>query len=72
MNPRRILAILLIVLRVLALAYRGFSYTREKKEAHIGDLNLTFEKKEQVEVPVWAGVVAIGVGVALLMVRGRS
>jgi len=72
MNARRLIAVALIVLGVLALAYRGFNYTRSEKQAQIGGLSLSFKKQERVEVPMWAGVVAIAAGAALLLVRGRS
>lgn len=72
MSGRKILAILLIVGGVLALAYGGFTYTKETHEAKIGPLELSVEEKERVNVPMWAGVAAIVVGAGLLLVgRGR-
>lgn len=72
MNARRLFAVLLIVLGILALVYRGWDRTTSDRQAKIGDLSLSFQKKERVEIPVWAGVAAIAVGAALLLVRGRS
>lgn len=66
---RRIAAIVLIVLGALALVYKGFEYTRDQKTAKIGSLELSFEKKERVAVPVWAGLVLVGVGAGLLLIR---
>lgn len=71
MNARKIIAVVLIVGGVLALVYGGFSYTKETHEAKIGPLHLAVEEKEQVAVPVWAGVGAIAVGVVMLLV-GRK
>jgi hypothetical protein len=67
MNGIKILAIALIVGGVLGLVYGSFSYTKETHEAKLGSLELSIKDKETVNVPVWAGVGAIGVGAALLL-----
>jgi multidrug transporter EmrE-like cation transporter len=72
MNPIRILAIVLIVAGVLGLAYGSFSYTKETHEAKIGSLELSVKEKETVNVPQWAGVGAIVIGVVLLLVRTKN
>jgi hypothetical protein len=64
-------AIGLIVAGVLALVYGGFSYTSEKHEARIGPLQFSITEKETVNIPVWAGVGAIGIGV-ILLIGGRK
>ena len=71
MNIQRIAGILLIVAGALGLAYGGFSYTKERHTAAVGPLHLSVDEKEQVNVPVWAGVGAILVG-GLLLVVGRK
>jgi len=72
MTPRQIVALLLIVGGVLALAYRGFSYTKETHEAKIGPLELQVKEKEYVNLPVWLGAGAVVVGAALLLSGKRS
>jgi drug/metabolite transporter (DMT)-like permease len=72
MNPIRILAIILIVAGVLGLAYGSFSYTKETHQAKIGPLELQVKEKETVNVPQWAGVGAIVIGVALLLVKTKN
>jgi len=67
MKTKQILAILLIVGGVLALAYRGFSYTKETHEAKIGPIELQVKEKEYVNLPVWLGAGAVLVGVVLLV-----
>jgi len=69
MNAVRILAIALIVAGGLALAYGGFTYTKETHEAKLGPIELSVKEKETVNVPVWAGVGAMVAGVILLLVR---
>jgi hypothetical protein len=66
----KLVGIVLLVLGVAALAYRSFPLPGEKHEIRVGSLELAVEKKERVTVPTWAGVAAVGAGVALL-VAGR-
>ena len=71
MATKQIVAIVLIVLGTLGLAYGSFSYTKEKHEAKIGPLQFSVTEKETVNIPVWAGAGAIGIGV-ILLVAGRG
>ena len=70
MNPLKSIAVLLIVGGALALAYGGFSYTKEAHVADIGSLHLEVNEKQRVNVPLWLGVGAIVAG-ALLLVNSR-
>jgi TRAP-type C4-dicarboxylate transport system permease small subunit len=72
MNTTKLVAIALIVLGALGLAYGGFTYTKDTHTAEIGALQLQVEEKEHVYVPVWAGLGAVLVGVALLVLPKRS
>lgn len=67
----KIVAIVLIVAGIIGLVYGGVTYTRTTHEAKLGPLELSVQDKETVNVPVWAGVVAIVAGGALLLV-GRK
>jgi uncharacterized membrane protein YidH (DUF202 family) len=69
MNPVKMLAIVLIVAGSLALAYGGFTYTRETHQARLGPIQLSVKDTETVNIPVWAGVGALVAGVVLLLVR---
>ena len=71
MNPIKILGIALIVAGVLGLVYGSFSYTKETHEAKLGPLEFQVKEKETVNIPQWAGVGAIVVGAALLLVRTK-
>lgn len=71
MSPIRIVGIVLIVLGAAALAYGGFSFTKETHQAKLGPIELSVKEKEQVNVPQWAGLGSILVGVVLL-VAGRG
>ena len=52
MTPLRIVAIVLIALGVAALAYGGFSYTKETHQAKIGPIELSMKEKQEVNVRV--------------------
>ena len=67
MNLRKLLGVLLLAAGTLALIYRGFNYTSEKHTAHLGSLDLSLKERKRLELPVWAGVVAIVAGAALLI-----
>ena len=67
MATNQIVAIILIILGTLGLAYGSFSYTKEKHEAKIGPLQFSITEKETINIPVWAGAGAIAVGVILLV-----
>ena len=69
MNSVKTMAIVLIILGVLVLAYGGFSYTKETHNAKIGPIEFSVKDKETVNVPIWAGVGAIVAGLVLLFAR---
>jgi len=71
MNSIKILAIVLIVTGVVALAYGGFTYTKETHNVKLGPIEMSVKDKETVNIPVWTGVGAIVAG-GLLLVFGSK
>jgi multidrug transporter EmrE-like cation transporter len=71
MTPVRIVGIVLVVAGALALAYGGFSYTKETHQAKLGPIELSVKEKQTVNVPQWAGLGAIALGVVLLVAGGK-
>lgn len=67
MNSMKMAAIVLIVAGALALAYGGFTYTKDTHDADIGPIHMSVDEKEHVNIPVWAGVGAIVLGGVLLV-----
>jgi hypothetical protein len=67
MSMLKIVAILLIAAGIVGLVYGGITYTRTTHEAKVGPLELSIEDQKTFPVPVWAGVVAIVAGGALLL-----
>jgi hypothetical protein len=72
MNAVRIAAILLIVAGVLGLTYGSFSWTKETHATKVGPIELAVKEQQSVNVPVWAGVGAIAIGAALLLLGGKK
>ncbi len=66
----KMLGLILIVLGALALAYGGFSYTKDSTAVKLGPLELSVKQKESVNIPVWAGIAAVVAG-GLLVVFGK-
>ena len=71
MNPKMIIAIVLIALGVLGLAYGGFNYTTRERVADIGPIKIDADKTHSVPIAPIVGGVALAGGLALL-VMGRS
>ncbi len=71
MSAKKILGIILLAAGILALAYGGFTYTKDTHDAQIGPIELSVEEKERVDIPIWAGAIAIVAGAALLLVGKR-
>jgi hypothetical protein len=72
MNTLKLVAVLLIVAGVLGASYGGFSYTKETHAANIGPIHLQVLEQERVNIPLWAGLGAVGVGLALLLAGSRK
>ena len=63
----RMIAIAILAAGILALAYGGFSYTKETHDAKVGPLEISVSERSRVNVPVWAGVALSVVGAGLLI-----
>jgi len=71
MNLQQIIAIMLIVAGALGLAYGGFTYTKETHDISLGPIEMSFDEKERVNIPLWAGVGMLTIG-GILLVSGRK
>jgi hypothetical protein len=72
MGIAKIVGILLIVAGTAGLVYGSFSFTKERHDLKVGPIQLSVKEKQTVNVPVWAGVGAIGIGALLLLFGGRK
>jgi hypothetical protein len=69
MNSMKMLAIALLVAGALALAYGGFSYTKETHDADVGPIHMSVDETERVRIPMWAGIGLVVLGGVLLVVK---
>jgi len=72
MNGIKMGGLAFIVAGVLALVYGSFSYTKSTEKARLGPIEISVKDKQTVNIPVWAGVVAIAAGSALLLAGARK
>lgn len=72
MDAIKMAGIALIVAGILALAYGGFTYTKETHDIKIGPIEMSIKDKETVNIPMWAGIGAIVAGGLLLVMGGKK
>ncbi|MGD0839881.1 MAG: DUF3185 domain-containing protein [Candidatus Acidiferrales bacterium] len=72
MRGSTILAVVLIVIGVIALAYQGITYSTRKKIIDIGSLQATTEEHHTFPLPPIVGIVALAGGVAVLALAKRG
>ena len=70
-NATKLVGLILIVGGALALAFGGFSYTKDSTALKIGTVELSVKEKQTVNLPLWAGLAAVVAGGVLLAV-GRK
>jgi multidrug transporter EmrE-like cation transporter len=68
----KIAAIVLILAGALGLAYGSFSYTEVTHKTALGPLELSLKETQTINVPVWAGVGSIVLGVVLLLMGSKK
>jgi len=72
MNMRLILAIVLICVGIVGLAYQGFTYTTRERVLDAGPVHVDADKTHTVPIAPIVGGVALAGGLALLVVNARS
>jgi hypothetical protein len=66
-----IVAIVLIAIGVVSLAYQGITYTTREKVLEVGPIKATAEKEKTIPLPPILGGLALAGGVVLLVVGAR-
>jgi UDP-N-acetylmuramyl pentapeptide phosphotransferase/UDP-N-acetylglucosamine-1-phosphate transferase len=66
------IAIVLIVVGALVLAYQGINYTRQKDVVDMGSVHITKESHERIPIPPILGGLAVLGGVIMLVVGARN
>ena len=68
MNVKVVVAILLIALGIVALAYQGITYTSVGKSFDFGPMHMTTEDTHHIPLPPILGAIALVGGIVLLVV----
>jgi hypothetical protein len=66
------LGIVLIVIGLVLLIIRGFSYTEKEEVLDIGRLELNKEETETVSWPMYVGGIAVIAGLVLVLSGGKN
>jgi hypothetical protein len=72
MNPKNVVAIVLIIAGFVGLAYGGFSYTKDTTVVKLGSMEISAQEKQTINFPLWASIGAIVAGGVMLVVGGRK
>lgn len=67
MQKTRSIAIALVLIGVVALAYQGITYTTREKTLDLGPVQVTREKTRNIPLPPILGALALTGGIGLLM-----
>ena len=63
---------MLIVAGIVVLLYGKFRYTKETHDVKLGALEMSVAEKQTVNVPLWAGVMAMVGGSVLLLYASKK
>jgi hypothetical protein len=66
-----IIAVVLIAIGVVSLAYQGITYTTREKILDLGPIKATADKEKTIPLPPILGGLALAGGVVLLVVGAR-
>ena len=72
MSAMRIVGLVLIIVGIVALAWGGIFWTRDKTVLDAGPLEVQTRQNEGVALPPIVGVGSLVIGIALLVVGGRQ
>jgi hypothetical protein len=68
----KVVAILLIALGLVSLAYQGITYTTREKVIDLGPIEATAEKEKTIPLPPILGAVSVIGGIALLALGKKN
>ncbi len=72
MKAATIIGIALIILGIVALAYRGITYTQREKIVDIGPLQATADREKTIPLPPILGGLSLVGGILLVIVGSKS
>lgn len=72
MKAATIIGIALIILGIVALAYRGITYTQREKIVDIGPLQATADREKTIPLPPILGGLSLVGGIVLVIIGSKS
>jgi hypothetical protein len=72
MKPVTLVGILLIILGLAALAYKGITYTTQEEVAKLGPLEAKVEREKTIPLPPTLGGLALASGLVLVVLSARK
>jgi hypothetical protein len=72
MNATKVVAMILIALGLMALAFQGFQYTTKEKVVDLGPIEINADKTHGVVLSPIVGLAAVAGGIALLVFAGKK
>jgi hypothetical protein len=67
----KLLGLILVIGGALALAFGGFTYTKDQSALKVGPVEVEVEQKKTVNIPLWAGAGAVVAGCLLLVFKKK-
>jgi hypothetical protein len=67
-----VIAVILIVIGIVALAYQGIIYTTKEKVLDLGPVEVTAEETKRIPLPPVVGAIALAGGLVLLIIERRK
>ncbi|HEY8398455.1 MAG TPA: hypothetical protein VIK80_10965 [Flavihumibacter sp.] len=64
--------ILLIVIGIVMLIFKGFTFTQEKKVVDLGPVEINKKEKKRIDWPMYAGAAITAVGAFLVLGSKRG
>ncbi|MHB8148664.1 MAG: DUF3185 domain-containing protein [Desulfobulbia bacterium] len=72
MKTNTLIAIVLIAIGILALAYQGITYTTREKVVDLGPIQMTAEKEKTFPLPPVVGIATLVGGIVLLVLGKKN
>ena len=72
MKPAPIIAIILIAVGILSLAYQGITYRTPDQTVNLGPLQITTERTHTIPLPPVLGALALAGGIVLLVLTNKK
>jgi hypothetical protein len=72
MNPKTIVAMILIAIGIVAFVYQGIDYTTRGKDVNIGPFHMQTEHEHHIPLPPIIGAISLVSGFVILLVDKRG